>query len=925
VTASKKTLYIMDGHGLIYRAYYAFLRRPLFTTKGENTSAVHGFMRMLLKLLKDESPDHLVCALDSKGKTFRHQLFPEYKQKRQKAPEDLLSQAETIRELLVKLGVPLLAAEGWEADDIIGTLAEGAKRAGVRCVIVSSDKDVLQLVGDDVAVLSSRKGTADMERVDAGKVLEEWQVPPGAITDLLALMGDQSDGVPGVKGIGESGAVKLIREFGSLEGVYGGLPSVGSERTRGLLEKGREAAFLSKRLVTIRRDVPLEFRLESFSLSEFPREEGLAMLAEKELASAVTELRAGGKVATKVSARAGAAEEHPAGGEENGAPTGPPPEPKRGVYHLVETRADLAGLKKKIAEAGVLSLDTESTGLDPTADDLIGVSLAVREGEGYYIPVRTKSGAAPGAALLGEIKPLLEDERVRKIGQNLKYDYVLLRKEGIAVKGIAGDTMIAAYLLDPQKQRYSLDDLAKELLGYTTIRYTDVVKSKDQTLLDVPLEEVVRYSGEDSDVALRLHSALLKRLEEHGLGSLYEEIEVPLLVVLGKMEHAGVRIDTGHLAKMSVAFGEEIEGLVRKVHELAGEEFNVRSTKQLSEVLFGRMKLPVVKKTKTGFSTDESVLEELAATYEIARVLLRHRTLAKLKSTYVDALPLLVNPGTGRVHTSFNQTVATTGRLSSSNPNLQNIPVREEEGRAIRKSFIPEDGWAFLSADYSQIELRILASITGDENLRNAFLSDRDVHRETASLLFGVGVGEVKDHQRAVAKTINYSITYGISPFGLSKRLGIPKGAAAELIDMYFRKYGGVARYFEDVVESAKEKGYVETLLGRRRPVPDIRSSNRTVFEAARRVALNTPIQGTAADLIKKAMVIIDGELERRRMRSRMLIQVHDELVFETPEEECEELSGMVREKMAGAIAFEVPIGVNVSVGKNWEEAHKSA
>jgi DNA polymerase-1 len=924
----KKTLYIMDGHGLIYRAYYAFIRRPLVTTKGENTSAIFGFMRMLLRLLKDESPEYLVCAFDSKKKTFRHELYPEYKAKRLKAPDDLLSQVETIRELVGKLGVPGIAAEGWEADDIIGTLTDAAKRAGVRCVVVSSDKDILQLVDERVTVMANKKGITEMEVMDPEKVREVWQVPPEGITDLLALMGDQSDNIPGVKGIGEAGAVKLIREFGNLEKLYDNLSAVGSERTRALLEKGREAAFLSKRLVTIRRDVPLEFRLESFSIAGFPRKEGLSILAAKELAGVVAELSVPelgpGEPPSNANEAAGGKGAFPGGPAGETAAQGViPPEPKRGTYHLVQTKEEFGELKRRIVEAGVVSLDTESTGLDPTAVDLIGVSLAVREGEGYYIPIRAKSGPALGVDFLrSEMKPLLEDERVKKIGQNIKYDYVLLLKEGIRVKGIAGDTMVAAYLLDPQKQRFNLDDLAKEFLDYTTIRYTDVVKSKDETLLDCPVADVVNYSGEDSDVTLRLHAILSRKLEEQGLCGLYGEIEVPLLVVLGRMEHAGVRIDTGYLARMSVAFGKEIDGLAKKVYELAGEEFNIRSTKQLSEVLFGRMKLPVIKKTKTGISTDESVLEELAATFEIARVLLRHRTLSKLKSTYIDALPLMVNGRTGRVHTSFNQTVATTGRLSSSNPNLQNIPIREEEGRAIRKAFIPEEGWSFLSADYSQIELRILASITGDANLMKAFHSGKDVHRETASLLFGVEVDKVKDHQRAVAKTINYSITYGISPFGLSKRLGIPKNAAAGLIDMYFRKYEGVANYFEEVVERAKEKGYVETLLGRRRYVPEIRSPNKTVFETARRVALNTPIQGTAADLIKKAMVIIDRELEKRRMKSRMLIQVHDELVFESPEEECEELSALVKEKMANAIAFDVPIGVNVSLGKNWEEAH---
>ena len=921
-------LYIMDGHGLIYRAYYAFIKRPLVTTKGENTSAIFGFMRMLLRLLKDENPRYLACVFDSKGKTFRHELFPGYKQKRPKAPPDLLSQAEAIKTLVEKLGIPKLELEGYEADDLIGTLTTAARADGVRCVVVSSDKDMLQLVDEGVSVMAGRKGISEIEVMDPVKVMEEWSVRPDQIVDLLALMGDKSDNVPGVKGVGEKTAAGLIGEFGSLERIYGDLGAVKSQKTRALLEKGRDDAFLSRRLVTIKRDIPIDFSLNNFEITGFPRAEGLDFLTEKELVSIVGELRGAaasgssedrGKGGPSTGALAG-------GGLDTGGPAAGPsvkPEPKRGTYRLVQTREEFELLREAISKAGIVSVDTESTGLDPIVAEVIGVSFSVREGEGFYLPIVSKGGRAFGADFLTrELKPLLEDERIRKVGQNIKYDYVILKKYGIEMKGIASDTMVAAYLLNPQKQRYNLDELAREFLDYTTIRYTDVVKEKGKTLLDYPVQEVAEYSGEDSDVALRLHFLLTKRIEEQGLMGLYREIEVPLLVVLGKMENTGVRIDTGHLARMSVAFGQELSSLEKKIYALSGEEFNIRSTKQLSEVLFGRMKLPVIKKTKTGISTDESVLQELAMTYEIARLLLRHRTLAKLKSTYIDALPSMVNAKTGRVHTSFNQAVATTGRLSSSDPNLQNIPIREEEGRAIRKAFIPEEGWVLLSADYSQIELRILASIAADEGLVRAFHDDKDIHRETAALLFGVSVGDVQEQQRGVAKTINYSIAYGISPFGLSKRLGIPRNAAAGLIDMYFKKYSGVARYFDEVVQKAKGTGYVETLLGRRRYVPDIRSENRNIFEQARRIAINTPIQGTAADLIKKAMVIIDGELDKRRMRSRMLIQVHDELVFETPEEEKEELGRLVKEKMENAIVFDVPIRVNVSTGKNWEEAH---
>ncbi len=488
--------------------------------------------------------------------------------------------------------------------------------------------------------------------------------------------------------------------------------------------------------------------------------------------------------------------------------------------------------------------------------------------------------------------------------------------------GITGDSMIAAYLLNPQKQRFSLDDLANEYLDYTTIHYTDLVTGKDETLLDSPLEEVVDYACEDSDIALRLVNLLEKRLDEENLLSLYREIEIPLIVVLGKMESTGVQVNKKYLAEMSRDFGVEIEKIEKEIFEFAGEEFNVRSTKQLAEVLFDRMKLPVIKKTKTGFSTDESVLEELSSTYEIARLLLRHRMLTKLKSTYIDSLPGMINPNTGRIHTSFNQTIAATGRLSSNTPNLQNIPIREREGSAIRRAFIPEEGWEFISVDYSQIELRILASLSADESLMSAFRNDRDVHRATAALLFGVEEDSVTNKQRQAAKTINFSILYGMSPFGLSKRLGISRQEAATFIDTYFLEYGGVKAFFDKIIADAKEKGYVETLLGRRRYIPEISSQNRNIFEAARRIAINTPIQGTAADLIKKAMVEIDAEIVKRKMYSRMLIQVHDELVFEAPENERDGLKEFVKEKMENAISFNVPLRVNISSGGNWEEAH---
>ena len=894
----ENTLYIIDGHGLIYRAYYAFINRPLLTTKGENTSALFGFMRMLLRLIHDEQPDYLICVFDAKGKTFRHELFPEYKAKRLKAPEDLAHQVEAIKTILPALGVSILEVEGYEADDLIGSIVEKAVKIPVRSVIVSGDKDILQLVDDRVTVLANKKGISEVEVMNQKKVYDTWGVRPENIIDLLALMGDSSDNVPGVKGVGKKTAQELIQQFGTVDSLFEHIEDVEKEKVRELLEKGREDALLSKRLVMIRKDAPVDVKIENFLFSDFPRNEGIELLIERELNSIASELR-GSRISPKKI------------------------ELQRGTYRLIESKEQFSALRQQIIENGYISLDTETTGRDPTAAELIGVSISVNEGEGFYIPIMSHTGLCLGQGFLhAELNPVLEDAQIKKIGQNIKYDYVVLLQHGVHTKGIIGDTMIAAYLLNPQKQRYSLDDLAAEYLDYSTIRYDEVVTDKKKTLADYPVEQVTEYAGEDSDIALRLVHILEKKLEEEQLFPLYNKIEIPLLVVLGKMESTGVFIDTEYLNRMSTVFSEEIFHIEEKVYSIADEEFNIRSTKQLSEVLYDRLGLPVIKRTKTGRSTDESVLEELARDYEIARLLLRHRTLTKLKSTYIDSLPLMINSRTGKIHTSFNQTIAATGRLSSSNPNLQNIPIREKEGRAIRRAFIPQEGWMFVSADYSQIELRILASLASDETLIDTFMKDGDVHRDTAALLFGVGPDGVDTGQRQAAKTINFSVIYGISPFGLSKRLGVSTKVASQFIDTYFQKYSGVKRYFEKVVEEAKKNGYVQTLLGRRRYIPEIYSENRNIFDSARRIAINTPVQGTAADLIKRAMVDIDRELESRGMRSRMLIQVHDELLLEAPRDEYDELVRIVREKMETAIEFTVPLKVNISVGNNWEEAH---
>jgi DNA polymerase-1 len=898
----ENTLYIIDGHALIYRAYYAFINRPLVTTKGENTSAIFGFMRMLLKLMHDEEPSHLVCAFDPRGKTFRHERFPQYKAKRMKAPEDLHTQGELIKDIVEKLGIVRVETEGFEADDVIGTLCGQATERGMKSVILSGDKDILQLVDDNVSVYASRRGISEVDVLNRDEVKAQWGVAPEQMVDLLALMGDQSDNIPGVRGVGKTTAVKLLQQFGSLDEIYRRIEEIERERTRNLLLEGREDAELSRELVRIRCDVPVGIDIDDCRLKNFPLPEGIDMLSALELGSIASDLGGTGGHAATENER---------------------PEQNRGSFHIVDSVEGFGELEARIRKKGSFSFDTESTGRNAVDAEVIGVSISVEEGEGSYIPIRNREGTGLGEDFLVEhLKPLLEDSGIEKKGQNIKYDYVILRKYGIDMGGITGDSMIAAYLINPGRGRYSMDDLASEYLDYKTIHYSDVVKEKGHTLLDYAVEEVAEYAGEDSDITLRLVNLLERRLDDDKLSGLYREIEVPLLVVLGKMEAAGVRVDAAYLEAMGARFGEEIKGVEKEVFSLAGEEFNVRSTKQLGAVLFDKLELPVIKKTKTGYSTDESVLEQLASTYDIAKLVLRHRTLSKLKSTYVDSLPEMINPATGRIHTSFNQTVAATGRLSSNAPNLQNIPIREQEGRAIRRAFIPEKGWQFLSADYSQIELRILASLSGDETLIGAFKNDRDIHRETAAIMFGVDVGDVSDMQRSAAKTINFSIIYGISPFGLSRRLGISRGEASRFIDTYFQQYSGVKGFFDGVIAKAKETGYVETLLGRRRYVPEINSKNRNIAEGARRIAINTPIQGTAADLIKKAMVLIDADLEKRHLESRMLIQVHDELVFEMPPDEREELEKTVRQIMENALSFHVPLKVNLSVGSDWEEAH---
>ena len=881
-------LFLIDGNSFCYRAFYAV--RSLTNSKGQPTNAIYGFIAMIKKLIEDERPGYLAIAFDLKGPTFRHKKFEEYKIHRKPMPDELVDQMPLIKEVVRGYNIPIFEMQGYEADDVLATLAVKAADKGYEVYIVTGDKDMLQLVGPRIKVYNVHK---EGLIYDKDKVKERYGVPPERIVDLIALMGDSSDNIPGITGIGEVTAKKLMEDFSSLDEVLSAGDKIKSESLRKKITEYRDQAILSKELATVDRNVPIKIDFDELKVKEPDSAKLYEIFNELEFKRLLKDLSVPGKQLT-------------------------------GKYYLIEDEGALDGLMKELAGRKEFALDFETTGTDPLSCEPVGISFCWKEGAAHYVPIGDVKGGFGKEILFKKLKPVLEDKRKLKIGQNIKYEQLLLAVNGVNMEGPVFDTMVASYLLNPSKLNHNLEDITMEYLNLKKTPITDLIGAgkKKITMKEVEIEKIKDYCCQDSDAAFRLKNVLEGQLEEKNLSKLFHEVEMPLLGCLAAMELTGVAIDVDYLAKMSKEMEKQLEKTTAEIYEIAGTEFNINSPKQLSEILFVKLKLPVVKKTKTGHSTDVEVLEALSAVHALPALLLKYREISKLKSTYVDALPQLINPRSGRVHTSFNQTVTATGRLSSSDPNFQNIPIKTETGRQIRRAFVPgAKGWVIMSADYSQIELRILAHFSQDKELLEAFEKDRDIHTHTASLIFGIKEGEVTPEMRSIAKTVNFGIIYGMSPFGLSKELKIEVSKAKEFIDAYFEKYGRVKTFLEGLVDGARANGYVTTILNRRRYLPEINSQNNSVRQFAERAAINAPIQGSAADIIKIAMINIHNILKEKKLGSKMILQVHDELVFEVPGDETEEMKKIVRKGMEEVIKLTVPVKVQVKVGNNWLEA----
>lgn len=913
---------------LAYRAHFAFISRPLINSKGRNTSAAYGFTGALLKLIEDHGLDHAAVVFDvlGEGGTFRDELYADYKAHRDPPPEDLVANLPAIKKLVHAMDIPVVEQEGVEADDVIGTLARRAEADGAHVIIVSPDKDFQQLLSDRISMFRPAYRGDSFDPVTEESFRERFGVDPIRFIDILALMGDASDNVPGVPGIGEKTAAQLIRDYGSVENLIEHAAELKGKRAREGMLGHADDARLSKLLVTIRTDLDVPVNWHDFRRSrpDLTRLQSIfgelefSNLAERaiRLVGAVPEPAAVGQA--DLFAEVSTASHEAAPSDEDLA--GHDPDAVR--YDTVRSESALVELADRLAGSQLLSFDTETTSVDALWASLVGISFAWAEGSAAYVPTPLPDGTTTDR-VLDILRPVLEDDRP-KIGQNLKYDVLVLRRHGVAVGGPLFDTMVAHYLLAPEEP-HGLEALARRYLAYRMIPISDLIGTgkTQKSMRDIPVDVASPYACEDADMALRLAGIFRDELEREGLDRIANGMEFPLVHVLADMEHTGIRIETSVLTSISSVLESELEDLEKRIYESAGSSFNIGSTQQLGEILFERLGLRVVAKTGTGKpSTREDVLQQLATEHDLPGLILDWRELSKLKSTYVDSLSNLIHPDTGRIHTSYNQTVAATGRLSSSNPNLQNIPVRTARGREIRRAFVPRDGWKLLSADYAQIELRILASLSGDEAMREAFETGADIHTATAARVFKCGQDEVTRDQRRKAKEVNYGIPYGVSSFGLAQRLRCSTSEAQQLIDGYHASFPRVSRYLTDQVELARERGYAETTLGRRRYVPDIRARNRNVRSAAERVAVNMPIQGTQADMIKIAMVRIHERISATAMRSRMLLQVHDELVFETPPDEMDQLRDLVRDSMESALPLSVPIEVGIDEGDNWLDAH---
>ncbi|MFA7404292.1 MAG: DNA polymerase I [Pelobacteraceae bacterium] len=925
----KETLYLVDGSSYIYRAYYAI--RHLSSPSGHPTNAIYGFIQMLLKLLKDYNPEHVAVVFDAGRTTFRTEMYPKYKANRAAMPDDLRVQMAPIREVVRGFNIPTLELQGYEADDIIGALAGRFAAQGGKVVVVTGDKDLMQIVTDHVTLLDTMKG----KESGIADVIERFGVPPELVIDILGLAGDSSDNIPGVPGIGEKTATKLILEFGSLDALLERADEVKGKNGEKLREF-REQALLSRRLATIECNVPLDVDLETLIAQEPDQETLNAFFKKYGFTTLIKELTGKSTLSAE-------------------------------QYHTVMTVKELETLATALEQAGEFAFDLETTSLDPRLAEIVGLSFSFRDHEAYYVPVghvtsfqqssslqdtaqtgfdfaqptqtppksspntsdrplSIVEGQIPYDTVMDRLRPLLENPALRKVGQNIKFDMQVLSNNGVTLAGAWFDTMLASYMLNPSRQGHSLDTLAQEHLNHRMISFNDVAGSgKGQiNFAEVELEAASRYAAEDADATWLLRRKFEPLLAAGGDDKLFHEVEMPLATILAGMENHGVLLDSTLLNGLSADFAGRMGALEEQIFSLAGERFNLNSPKQLGEVLFDRMGLKSGKKNKgkTGWSTDNEVLTALAEEQEIVRLILDYRSVAKLKSTYTDALPRLVSPRTGRVHTSYNQTVTSTGRLSSSDPNLQNIPIRTEEGRRIRHAFIAPPGHVILSADYSQIELRVLAHLSGDTVFCHAFANDEDIHTRTAAEVFGLFPEMVTPEMRRQAKTINFGIIYGQGSFSLAKQLGIARKTAEEFISTYKERHHGAIAYLDSCIREAEEHGSVRTILGRRLPIPDIKSSNGNVLAFARRNAINYPIQGSAADIIKCAMIRVDARIRRQQLQSRLIMQVHDELVFEVPEDELLSMEKLVEEEMEHAVEARVPLKVDISYGANWSEAH---
>ena len=907
MSKSGNSLYLIDGSALVYRSYFAFIRNPLINSKGENTSATYGMVTSLLKLIKEEEPEYLAIVFDTKAPTFRHQMYEEYKSTRAKMPDELVEQLPRIKEAVDALNIPRFEMEGFEADDIIGTLAKRAEKVGYNVWCVTGDKDYFQLVTDRVHVYIPRKSTESPERIGREEVKTKFGVFPEQVIDKLSLMGDSSDNVPGVPGVGPVAADKLLAEFGSLDEILAHTDRIKAKGVREKIESNVEMAKLSRELVTIHTAVPVECEFEQLKRRPVDYDAARKLFLEMEYKGLLSQLAEGKSEPSQTDLLA---------------------DTKRTEQYV--TVSSLEHLEKLVEEwQGLkeIAVDTETTSLNPLEANLVSVSISTGAGKAYYIPIGHTADAEknlPRDEALKLLAKVLESKSVQKAGQNIKYDYAILRNAGIEIDPVSFDSMVASYVIDPSSRQHSLDYMALKYFDHRMQPITDLIGSgKNQKTFDtVAVADATYYSCEDADYTYRLRGVLAPKIDELKLNSLYYDIELPLIKVLASMEREGVRIDVKFLSQLSDQMQKKSDELTGRIYEIAGMPFNIHSTQQLSHILFEKLNLPTKGKTakKTGFSTDVSVLEELSKLHEFPYLILQYRQVQKLKSTYVDALPRMVNAETGRVHTSFNQTIAATGRLSSTDPNLQNIPIRTEEGKEIRKAFIPRDkDHILLAADYSQIELRILAHYSGDPGLIEAFKRNEDVHSRTAAEVFGVDIKDVTPAQRRVAKTCNFAIIYGVTAYGLTQQTDLTVEQAKQFIETYFARYPGINSYIEETKKTARTDGYVTTLFNRRRYLPEINDKNFSIRQFAERTAINTPIQGTAADIIKIAMIDIDKKLTG--YKSRMVLQVHDELVFDVHTTELEAVKRIVAEGMEKAAKLKVPLIADIGVADNWLDA----